>query len=80
MNRQQMKKFGAIRIYTSTPGYPTCLSSGHQLRTDEALTSAGCNHSLVHTDFMIGSDDMNVTGIDRGGADVPIIRGGSFVL
>lgn len=61
-------------------GYPTCLTNGPQLRTDDDLRAAGCNTSLVHTDFMIGSDDLRVTGVDRSGRAVPIIVDGSFVI
>ena len=60
-------------------GYPSCLRNGMSLNTDEALRSEGCNTSLVHTDFMIGSDDLVVTGVDRNGAPVPIIENGTFV-
>ncbi len=61
-------------------GYPTCLKNGMSLNTDEALRKEGCNTSLVHTDFMIGSDDLCVTGVDFSGNSIPIIDQGTFVL
>ncbi len=47
-------------------GYPSCLSNMLKLHGDEELRNAGCNISLVHTDFMIGSGKTKVaaTGID----------------
>jgi aminopeptidase len=34
------------------------------------------NRSELHIDFMIGSNDVAVTGIERGGGEVPLLRGG----
>jgi aminopeptidase len=36
--------------------------------------------SAVHIDFMIGSDDVAVTGTTKGGAQLPIMRGGSWQI
>jgi len=38
------------------------------------------NESAVHIDFMIGSDDVSVTGTTRAGGSVPILRGGSWQI
>jgi aminopeptidase len=38
------------------------------------------NASAVHIDFMIGSDDVAVTGTTKGGAQLPIMRGGSWQI
>jgi aminopeptidase len=46
---------------------------------DEA-DRARANDSSVHTDFMIGGDDVDVTGITRDGARVPVLRGGSWQI
>jgi aminopeptidase len=40
----------------------------------------GVNHSSIHTDFMIGSNDLEVDGVTRGGDSVPILRGGDWQL
>lgn len=40
----------------------------------------GSNHSLVHTDFMIGSDEINVTGITQDGKEIVIIKDGEFKI
>jgi aminopeptidase len=38
------------------------------------------NRSELHIDFMIGSDDVAVTGIERGGGEVPLLRGGAWQI
>lgn len=61
-------------------GYPSCLSNAAQLSSPEAVKAAGCNISLVHTDFMIGTPQTDVIGICRDGREVPLIQQGSFVI
>jgi aminopeptidase len=41
---------------------------------------ARINQSAVHVDFMIGSDDVEVTGITQEGHEVPVLRGGTWQL
>ncbi len=41
---------------------------------------AHINASAVHIDFMIGSDEVDVTGVTRAGAQVSILRGGSWQI
>ena len=41
---------------------------------------ARINRSAIHIDFMIGGDDVAVTGITAEGERVPVLRGGDFVL
>jgi aminopeptidase len=38
------------------------------------------NHSAIHIDFMIGGDDVSVTGLTREGERVPVLRDGSWQL
>ena len=38
------------------------------------------NASAVHIDFMIGSNDVSVTGTTKSGEQVPILRGGSWQI
>jgi aminopeptidase len=46
---------------------------------DEAEHSR-VNRSELHIDFMIGSSDVAVTGIERGGGEVPLLRGGAWQI
>ena len=38
------------------------------------------NSSAIHIDFMIGSDDVAVTGLTEDGSEVPVLRGGSWQI
>lgn len=40
----------------------------------------GINRSELHIDFMIGSDQVAVTGIEPGGGEVPLLRGGVWKI
>jgi aminopeptidase len=48
--------------------------------SDEELRTMGVNRSNVHTDLMVGSDDVEVDGLDAEGAAVPLLRGGEWQL
>ncbi|MDF1569575.1 MAG: aminopeptidase [Spirochaetaceae bacterium] len=61
-------------------GYVSCLADADELDNDEKKSEAGCNVSLVHTDFMIGSPEISVIGVDAAGREVPIMENGRFVI
>ena len=41
---------------------------------------AKVNKSDIHIDFMIGGDDVDVTGLTQDGEEVPVLRGGSWQI
>ena len=57
-----------------------CLTHKNELNMPEKIKLIGCNYSLVHTNFMIGSDEINVTGISQDGKEVVIIKDGEFKI
>lgn len=59
--------------------YSPCLKNGGNMN-DEELASIGVNNSLTHVDFMIGSEDMDITGITVDGKEIAIFRNGNFVF
>jgi aminopeptidase len=51
--------------------------------SDEGLTEedrARRNRSSIHIDFMIGGDDVRVTGITRDGDRIPVLAGGAWQI
>lgn len=58
--------------------YPVALPGGATMSKEE-LRRAGLNQSLLHTDFMIGSDAIQVTGFTAEDASIPILEDGRFV-
>ena len=46
----------------------------------EERHARGVNHSAIHTDFMIGSDDVEIAGVTAGGDEVLILAAGEWVL
>lgn len=60
-------------------GYADCIEGGTRMSQEE-LREAKCNESLVHTDFMIGSEEVSVFGVREGGVEEPVMIDGSFVI
>lgn len=60
-------------------GYADCIEGGTEMSRDQ-LREVGCNVSLVHTDFMIGSEEVSVWGVDSDGGEEPVMDSGSFVI
>ena len=49
-------------------------------KTNEECRELGINDSMVHEDFMIGCDSMNIDAICAGGKIVPIFRDGNWAF
>ncbi|NLM46331.1 MAG: aminopeptidase [Firmicutes bacterium] len=60
-------------------GYPGCLQNGGSM-TREELNERGCNDSLLHVDFMIGTGDLQIVGTTAGGKQVEVFRQGNFTF
>ena len=59
--------------------YPTNLEGGAEM-TDEQLDKHGVNDSLVHVDFMIGSEKLDIDGVKQDGTVEPVFRNGTWAL
>ena len=57
--------------------YRICVVGGEDM-SDEEFARAGGNDSLMHVDFMIGSDATDVDGIAKDGSIEPLMRGGEW--
>ena len=51
-----------------------------QAASPEERDERGVNQSSIHTDFMIGSNDLEVDGVTTSGEAVPLLRNGDWQL
>ena len=58
--------------------YPDCIKNGSKMSDDELL-KVGINDSLIHVDFMFGTADMNVIGIEADGTETVVMDSGELV-
>lgn len=59
--------------------YPENVKGGTEM-TKEELAAAGANYSLAHVDFMFGTSDMSVKGVNQEGQEVDVFVNGDFVI
>lgn len=59
--------------------YPVCLE-GSENFSEEELKAKGMNDSLIHEDFMIGTEDMEIIGVDSKGNETIIMKDGNFAF
>ncbi|MBI4047896.1 MAG: aminopeptidase, partial [Devosia nanyangense] len=57
--------------------YAKCFVNGTKLTQDE-IAARGGNKSLIHIDWMIGSDKIDIDGIKPDGTRVPVFRKGEW--
>jgi aminopeptidase len=53
---------------------------GGELMSEEEFAASGGNISLIHIDLMIGSGEMDVDGITKGGGHEPVFREGEWAF
>lgn len=58
-------------------GFPECYDGGYEMSAEE-LREHGVNTSATHVDFMIGTDDLTITGIQADGTEVPVFVNGQW--
>lgn len=57
--------------------YPSCIKNGVNLSDDE-LKALGVNDSLIHVDFMVGDETLNITATTHDGRVVQIFKDGNW--
>jgi len=57
--------------------YSSCVKDGDKLSKDE-LAAKGANDSLIHVDWMIGSDKLDIDGVTATGTVEPLMRAGEW--
>jgi aminopeptidase len=57
--------------------YAKCFIDGDKLTADE-IAARGGNKSMIHIDWMIGSDRIDIDGVDADGGRTPVFRRGEW--
>ena len=60
-------------------GFENCIKDFDKYTLEECRQK-GINYSLIHVDFMIGSEDLNITAHTRDGKDVAIFKNGNWAF
>jgi aminopeptidase len=58
--------------------YSNCIKGGEKLMPEE-LAARGANESIIHVDWMIGSEKIDVDGLTSDGRAEPVMRAGEWV-
>lgn len=59
--------------------YESCVKDAHKYSQEE-LEKIGVNNSIIHVDFMIGTSDLEVTGINENGETIQIFSNGNWAF
>ncbi len=60
-------------------GFNDCIN-GYENMSLEQCIELGVNDSIIHEDFMIGSEDLSITGIDKDGKEIEIFKNGNWAF
>ncbi len=60
-------------------GFNDCIK-GYESKTFEECRDMGVNDSILHEDFMIGSEDLCIIGTDADGKEIPIFKNGTWAF
>ncbi|AFM41298.1 aminopeptidase II [Desulfosporosinus acidiphilus SJ4] len=59
--------------------YPVCIKNSEKMSPDE-LAKLGVNDSLIHVDFMIGTNDLEIIGVTQEDKEIPVFQNGNFAF
>lgn len=60
-------------------GFANCLENFENYTLEECR-KMGINDSMIHVDFMIGTDDLEIVGVDKKGKRHPIFKDGNWAF
>lgn len=60
-------------------GFDNCVK-GYEEKGKEKCKEEGVNESIIHVDFMIGSDSLDIDAITRDGKVIPVFRNGDWAF
>ena len=60
-------------------GFTNVIRNFEQYTLEECYQK-GINESMIHVDFMIGTDDLSITGVTRGGKRVKLFENGTWAF
>ena len=58
--------------------FPECVENGPKIDKETLFNEYHINHCDSHVDFMVGTEDLDITGITEEGKEVPIFVKGNF--
>ena len=58
--------------------FPECVKNGPNISKDVLYNEYHLNKCDSHVDFMVGTKDLNITGITKDGREIPIFINGNF--
>jgi aminopeptidase len=82
-NESRIGKLGTVfydTLLDENAASHIALGHGLDFAVDDPEDRERVNSSQLHIDFMIGSDQVSVTGITGAGDEVPLLRGGSWQI
>lgn len=59
--------------------YESCIKNADKY-SEEELEKMGVNNSVIHVDFMIGTSDLEITGINKNGETIKIFSNGNWAF
>ena len=59
--------------------FPECVEGGLEMNRDE-LSEKGLNNSKIHVDFMIGTEDLNISAVTADGNEIQIFENGNWAV
>ena len=60
-------------------GFTNCIRD-YDKYSQKELEEMGINSSMIHVDFMIGSEDMDIVGVKEDGTTVQIFKNGNWAF